>query len=80
MLLHKEPDKESVGNMKRSWKTTVGGVALIAGAAAQIIAALVDSDPTTVANWDLAYAQIAAGVALLFARDNNVTSEEANAK
>ena len=78
--IYKEADQEDLGYMKKSWKTTAGGVALILGALAQVVPPLLDNDPSTVANWEIAYTQIAAGIALLFARDNKVTSEEANAK
>lgn len=51
---------------------------LFLGSAA--LAAFIDNDPATVPDWGLAIAAIAAGLGLLFARDNNVSSEDAGIK
>lgn len=64
---------------RKSWKTTTGAVcalvALILGAAS----AMLDDDPKTNPDWNnVAIAAVAVGT--MFARDNNVTSEEAGAK
>ena len=64
----------------KSWKTTTAGVLAIVAAIATELAASFDSDPLTVANWDIVIAATLAGIGLIFARDNSVTSETAGAK
>lgn len=66
--------------MNASWRTTVAGIAAIVTAVASAIAALLDNDPTTVPEWGAVAAAVMAGVGLLNARDNNVSSEQAGAK
>jgi uncharacterized membrane protein YhiD involved in acid resistance len=63
----------------KSWKTTVAGVGAILIAIGAALGAQFDSDPATVADWGAVIAAVIAGVGLLFARDNNVTSEQAGA-
>lgn len=58
----------------KSWKTTTAGLAAIVAAGGAAVAAYPDI------NWALTGPAIAAGVGLLLARDNDVTSEEAGAK
>ncbi len=60
----------------KSWKTTLAGVAAIIAAIALAIAHQFDADPTTVADWGAVAAAAAAGVGLLFARDNDKRSED----
>jgi len=64
----------------KSWKTTTAGVLAIIAAIATALAASFDSDPSTVANWDIVIAATLAGIGLIFARDNTVSSETAGAK
>ncbi len=64
-----------------SWKTTAAGVVAAIGILITLIAnPLLDSDPATLPSW---WSGIAAAAGALgigwFARDNNVTSEEAGA-
>lgn len=66
--------------MNASWRTTVAGIAAIVTAVASAIAALLDNDPTTVPEWGAVAAAVMAGVGLLNARDNKVSSEQAGAK
>jgi hypothetical protein len=66
--------------MKKSWKTTVAGVAGIIIAIASCVQALLDGDPATVPNYEIALAAVITGLGLIFARDNNVSSEAAGAK
>ena len=64
----------------KSWKTTAAGSAAIVAAIATAVAAEFDANPDTVAEWGAAAAALIAGLGLLFARDNKVSSEEAGAK
>lgn len=64
----------------KSWKTTVAGVAAMIASAATAIAAEFDGDPATTAEWSVVITAFIAGIGLLFARDNAVSSEEAGAK
>ena len=42
--------------------------------------AMFDNDPSTVPEWGAVVAAIIAGIGLIAARDNNVTSEQAGVK
>lgn len=66
--------------MKNSWKTTVLGISAILAAVSAIVQALLDNDPATNPDFTVAVAAIMSGVGLIFARDNNVTSEKAGAQ
>ena len=61
----------------KSWKTTLTGVLAILAA---LIPALQAQLTGGTADWSVVIAATVAGVGLIFARDNNVTSEQANAK
>ena len=80
MQVQQEPNKESVGNMNKSWKTTSGGVATIIVALGGAVKMLTDGDAVTNPDWNAVIAAVVAGATLVFARDNNVTSENAGAK
>lgn len=60
----------------KSWKTTIGGVGMILGALAGLLVAFANGSLTTEA-LTAAGTAIAGGVALLAARDNSVSSEDA---
>lgn len=62
-----------------SWKTTVLGVIAVLTAVLTCAKALLDNDPTTIPDWGALAAAVSAGVGLIFARDNKVTSEQAGA-
>ena len=64
----------------KSWKTSLTGIAAILTAVGAAIMALMDNDPATVIDVAATAAAVMAGVGLIFARDNNVTSEAAGAK
>jgi hypothetical protein len=67
--------------MTKSWKTTLCGLLTIAASGITLVAIpLLDADPLTVPNWTAFIAALTAGIGLLFARDNGVTSESAGAK
>lgn len=63
----------------KSWKTTTAGIGAILIAVGGALTATFDNDPATVADWGAVIAAVIAGVGLLFARDNGVTSEQAGA-
>lgn len=58
---------------KGSWKTTLAGIAAILGVVVKGV-----NDPTTISPEDIALAL--AGGGLIFARDNNKTSEDVKVK
>jgi hypothetical protein len=64
----------------KSWRTTTAGIAAIVVAIATAVGALFDADPLTLPDWGAVAAAIMAGVGLLAARDNKVSSEQAGAK
>jgi len=64
----------------KSWKTTVTGIAAILTAIGAALTALFDNDPNTTLDVAVTASAIMAGIGLIFARDNGVTSEEAGAK
>ena len=67
--------------MTKSWKTTLCGILTIAASGITLVAIpLLDADPLTLPNWTAFIAALTAGIGLLFARDNAVTSESAGAK
>lgn len=67
--------------MLKSWKTTVSGIMGIIVAGWQLIGSpLLDSDPTTVANFSAFIPVLLVGLGLVAARDNGVSSEQAGAK
>jgi len=63
---------------KRSWKTTLGGLATILGGISVALNQFNDGDITGAVH--TLVVALPAGLALLAARDNNVTSEQAGAK
>ncbi len=63
-----------------SWRTTTAGIAAIVVAVGTAVGALFDADPLTLPDWGAVAAAVMAGVGLLAARDNKVSSEQAGAK
>jgi|APGre2960657404_1045060.scaffolds.fasta_scaffold243246_2 uncharacterized membrane protein YhiD involved in acid resistance len=66
--------------MSGSWKTSAAGIGAVLVAAGSAMTAMFDNDPATLPDWGAVIAAVIAGVGLLFARDNGVTSEAAGAK
>jgi hypothetical protein len=64
----------------KSWKTTLAGIGSILGALGFALVAQFDANPETVPNWGAVISAITAGIGLIAARDNGVTSEQAGAK
>jgi hypothetical protein len=64
----------------KSWKTTAAGIAAIVAALATAVGALFDADPVSMPDWGAVAAAIMAGIGLIAARDNGVTSEQAGAR
>lgn len=65
---------------KGSWKTTTAGVAGIVGIVAMALQAQFDSDPHTVAEWGVVVPVVISQIGLLFARDNDKSSEQVGVK
>lgn len=63
-----------------SWRTTTAGIAAIVVALGTAVGALFDADPLTLPDWGSVAAAVMAGIGLLAARDNKVSSEQAGAK
>jgi peptidoglycan/LPS O-acetylase OafA/YrhL len=66
--------------MKGSWKTSAAGIAAIVVAVASCVQAAFDGNPDTAPNFEVAIAAVISGLGLIFARDNNVSSESVGAK
>lgn len=64
----------------KSWRTTITGILTILVAVAAAGKAFLDGDPSTVPNWETVIAAVIAGVGLISARDNKVSSEDAGIK
>ena len=64
--------------MLTSWRTTFAGIGAILVAVGAAATAYFDTDPTTVVDFGVLVAAILAGIGLISARDNGVTSEQAN--
>lgn len=64
----------------KSWKTTVTGVLTIVVALASAAKMMFDSDPATNPDIPTVITAITAGIGLITARDNNVSSEQAGVK
>lgn len=63
----------------KSPKTTVLGILTAITAVSAAVKAMMDGDPTTNPDWPTVIASITTGLGLVFARDNNKTSEQAGA-
>jgi uncharacterized membrane protein YhiD involved in acid resistance len=63
-----------------SWKTSAAGIGAILVAVGSALTAMFDADPATIPDWGAVVAAVIAGIGLLAARDNNVSSEAAGAR
>jgi hypothetical protein len=63
-----------------SWKTSAAGIGAILVAVGSALSAMFDADPATIPDWGAVVAAVIAGIGLLAARDNNVSSETVGAK
>lgn len=66
--------------MNGSWKTSAAGIGAILVAVGSAMNAMFDADPATIPDWGAVVAAVIAGIGLLVARDNSVSSEAAGAK
>ena len=66
--------------MTKSWKTSAAGIGAILVAVGSALSSMFDNDPATVADWGAVVAAVIAGIGLLAARDNGVSSEDAGIK
>jgi hypothetical protein len=64
----------------RSWKTTALGVLMAVDAVGHAVMSLIDGDPLTNPDWNVTIMLVAAAIALIFARDADVSSKEAGLK
>jgi uncharacterized membrane protein YhiD involved in acid resistance len=66
--------------MTKSWKTSAAGIGAILIAVGSALSSMFDNNPATVADWGAVVAAVIAGIGLLAARDNGVSSEDAGVK
>lgn len=64
----------------KSWKTTACGILTIIAAVSPALKAMIDGDHATNPDWSLVAPLVTAGIAAIFARDNDKTSENVGAK
>ena len=58
--------------MKDNWKTTTAAILVMISAITAGVAAAIDNDPTTIADWGAIGVALVAGFGLLFAKDADV--------
>lgn len=68
-----------VNIMKGSWRTSVLGIIAVVTALTNAASALFDNDPATLVDLDTTITAVTAGLGLIFARDNKVSSEDVGA-
>ncbi len=66
--------------MMKSWKTSLAGIATFGTLLCAALAAQLDNDPLTTANWEVVVAGAIVCAGFWVARDNDVSSESAGAK
>lgn len=65
--------------MLKSWRTTTTGVLAIIAAIVSAAQMLIDGNPATNPDWSAVAAAVIAGIGLVTARDNKVSSEQVGA-
>lgn len=60
----------------KSWRTSAAGIIAIVVAVLGAFQALIDGNPNTNPDWTAVIASVSAGIGLLKARDNVVSSKE----
>lgn len=65
--------------MLTSWKTTVAGVGAALTVIGAALKAFFDGDPSTNVDWAVTIPALLASIGLIFARDNDKSSEEVGA-
>jgi hypothetical protein len=63
-----------------SYRTTLAGIGAILAALGGACSLLFDNNPATNPDWTATIAAVTAGIGLLAARDNKVSSEQAGVK
>jgi ABC-type Mn2+/Zn2+ transport system permease subunit len=64
----------------KSWKTTLFGVCTILSALSGVGISLLDGNPATNPDWSVVVTACITGFGLIFARDNNKSSEDVGIK
>lgn len=65
---------------KRSWKTSAAGVGTLLTVLGATLNQLTDGNPATNPDWNVVLPLVFTGLIGIFARDNNVSSEDAGVK
>jgi hypothetical protein len=60
----------------KNWRTSLFGTGGLVIIAANVISMLFDGNPATNPDWSVTFAAAMPAIAVLFARDSNVTSKE----
>jgi anti-sigma-K factor RskA len=79
VVINDKQEERKVISMK-SWKTSATGITAIIAAVAGALNLIFDNKPETNPDWTAVISAVTAGVGLIFARDNNKTSEDVNVK
>lgn len=66
--------------IRSSWRTSSLGIITIISAVCGVASLLLDGVPTTNPDWTTTIASVMAGIGLITARDNKVTSRQAGAE
>jgi hypothetical protein len=71
---------KTLNSLSTSWQTTILGVIGALGLLLTAFHAQLDSDPGTVAQWNIVVPAVIAAIGVCFARDANKTSEDSGLK
>lgn len=67
-------------SIKVNWKTTLGGIGVILTAVGVALNAAFDGDPTTVVQVEPLVVEVMVGLALIFARDGDKSSQDSGVR